>query len=100
MALVYARRCLEVIITELCERELKRKRGSDPLQGIIDRLNREEKVPHHIVVSMRNLNSLSNFGAHPKEFDLQQVKPALLDLNTILRWYVTYIESAGGTKGD
>ncbi len=99
MALVYARRCLEVIIAELCERELKRKRGSDPMQGIIDRLNREEKVPHHIIVSMRNLNSVSNFGAHPKEFDPQQVKPALLDLNTILRWYSAYIETAESTTG-
>ncbi len=93
MVLVYARRCLEVIITDLCECELKRSRGSGPLQGIIDRLHREEKVPHHIIVSMRNLNSLSTFGAHPKEFDPRQVKPVLLDLGTILRWYMNYMTS-------
>ena len=58
MVLIYARRCLEVIITDLCERELKRPRGTEPLKGIIDKLNKEEKVPHNIIVSMQNLNSL------------------------------------------
>ncbi len=93
MVLVYARRCLEVIITDLCERELKRSRGTEPLKGIIDKLNKEEKVPHNIIVSMQNLNSLSSFGAHPKDFDPMQVKPVLLDLTTSLRWYLKYMES-------
>jgi len=52
MVLVYSRRCLEVIITDLSERELKRPRGTEPLKGIIDKLNREEKVPHNIIISM------------------------------------------------
>ena len=69
MVLVYARRCLEVIITDLCECELKRPRKTEPLQGIIDKLNREEKIPSHIFASMQSLNSLSTFGSHPKEFD-------------------------------
>ena len=43
MLLVYSRRCLEVIITTLCEQELKRQRGTEPLQRIIDRLNKEGK---------------------------------------------------------
>jgi hypothetical protein len=30
MVLVYSRRCLEVIITDLSERELKRPRGTEP----------------------------------------------------------------------
>jgi len=84
MVLVYARRCLEVIITDLCERELKRDRGTEPLKGIIDKLNKEQKVPHNIIVSMQNLNSLSSFGAHPKDFDPRQVKPVLLDLTTAI----------------
>ena len=45
MVLVYARRCLEVIITDLSESELKRPRGTEPLKGIIDKLNKEEKIP-------------------------------------------------------
>lgn len=87
IVLLYARRCLEIIITELSERELKRSRGSEPLKGIIDRLHKEEKVPHNIVVSMQNLNSLATFGTHPKDFDPRQVKPVLLDLATVLEWY-------------
>ncbi|MBP1674677.1 MAG: hypothetical protein H6Q24_815, partial [Bacteroidetes bacterium] len=43
--MLYSRRCLEVIITDLCEHELKRPRKTDPLKGIIDKLNKEEKVP-------------------------------------------------------
>jgi adenylate cyclase len=88
IVLLYARRCLEIIITELSERELKRPRGSEPLKGIIDKLHKEEKVPHNIVVSMQNLNSLSTFGTHPKDFDPRQVKPVLLDLATVLEWYM------------
>jgi hypothetical protein len=45
--MLYSRRCLEVIITDLCESELKRPRKTEPLKGIIDKLNKEEKVPSH-----------------------------------------------------
>ena len=90
VVLIYSRRCLEVIITDLSERELKRPRGTEPLKGIIDKLNREEKVPDNIIVSMQNLNSLSTFGAHPKDFDPRQVKPVILDLATIIEWYLKY----------
>src|SRR4030043_2183590 len=90
MVLVYARRCLEVIITDLCESELKRPRKTEPLQGIIDKLNREEKIPSHIFASIQSLNSLATFGAHPKEFDPRQVKPVLNNLATIIEWYLKY----------
>ena len=40
MILLYSRRCLEVIITDLCECELKRERGTEPLKGIIDKLHK------------------------------------------------------------
>lgn len=88
--LLYSRRCLEVIITDLCECELKRSRKTEPLQGIIDKLNKEEKVPSYIVASMHGLNTLSTFGTHPKDFDPEQVKPVLNNLATIIRWYLKY----------
>jgi TolB-like protein len=90
IVLLYSRRCLEVIITDLCECELKRPRKTEPLKGIIDKLNKEEKVPPHIVASMQSLNSMSTFGAHPKEYDTDQVKPVLNNLATIFRWYLKY----------
>ena len=90
IVLLYSRRCLEVIITDLCECELKRPRKTEPLKGIIDRLNKEEKVPPHIIASMHGLNTLSTFGAHPKEFDPEQVKPVLNNLTTIVKWYLKY----------
>jgi len=90
IVLLYSRRCLEVIITDLCECELKRPRKTEPLKGIIDKLNKEEKVPQHIIASMHSLNSLSTFGAHPKDFDPEQVKPVLNNLATILKWYLKY----------
>jgi TolB-like protein/Tfp pilus assembly protein PilF len=90
VVMLYSRRCLEVIITDLCEKELKRPRKTEPLKGIIDKLNHEEKVPSHIIASMLNLNSLSTFGAHPKEFDPRQVKPVLINLATIIEWYLKY----------
>jgi TolB-like protein/tetratricopeptide (TPR) repeat protein len=93
VALLYSRRCLEIIITDLCECELKRPRKTEPLKGIIDKLYREQLVPSNIIVSMQNLNSLSTLGTHPKEFDPEQVKPALNNLTTIIKWYLKFNET-------
>ena len=90
VALLYARRCLEVIITDLCEKELGRPRKTEPLKGIIDKLNQVGCVPSHIITSMLNLNSLSAFGTHPKEYNPQMVRPALINLATIIEWYDKY----------
>jgi tetratricopeptide (TPR) repeat protein len=90
VALLYSRRCLEVIIIDLCECELKKSRGTEPLKGIIDKLLKEEKVPSHIIASMHGLNTLSTFGTHPKDFDPEQVKPVLSNLAIILKWYLRY----------
>ena len=94
VALLYSRRCLEVIITDLCECELKKSRGTEPLKGIIDKLQREEKVPSHIIASMHGLNTLSTFGTHPKDFDPEQVKPVLNNLEIIVRWYLKHKDPA------
>ena len=98
MILLYSRRCLEVIVTDLCECELKRPRKTEPLQGIIDKLNKEGKVPSHIIASMHGLNSLSAFGAHPGDYDPEQVKPVLVNLDIIIRWYLRYKDSAIRSK--
>ena len=90
--MLYSRRCLEVINTDLCECELKRPRKTEPLKGIIDKLNKEEKVPSHIITSMHSLNSLATYGAHPKDFDPEQVKPVLNNLSIVLKWYLKYKE--------
>jgi len=90
VVMLYSRRCLEIIVTDLCECELKRPRKTEPLKGIIDKLHHEEKIPSHIITSMQNLNSLSTYGAHPKEFDPEQVKPVLNNLTTIIKWYLKY----------
>jgi len=88
--LIYSRRCLEVIVTDFCEKELKRPRKTEPLKGIIDKLSHEEKVPSQIIASMHYLNSISTFGAHPKDFDPEQVKPVLSNLVIIIKWYTKY----------
>ena len=90
MVLLYSRRCLEVIITNLCECELKRPRKTEPLLGIIDKLHKEEKVPSHIIASMHGLNELSTYGAHPKDFDTKQVRTTLINLETVIEWYLKY----------
>jgi len=88
--MLYSRRCLEVIITDLCECELKRERGTEPLKGIIDKLHKEKKIPAHIASSMYGLNELSTYGTHPKDFDPEQVKPVLNNLTIIIKWYLKY----------
>jgi hypothetical protein len=37
---------------------------------------------------MHGLNDLSTYGAHPKEFNPQQVRPVLINLTTIIQWYL------------
>jgi len=96
--MLYSRRCLEVIITDLCECELKRPRKTEPLKGIIDKLNKEEKVPSHIITSMHGLNELSTYGTHPKDFDPEQVKPVLINLDIIIKWYLKYKETGTDIK--
>lgn len=90
VVMLYSRRCLELIITDLCECELKRPRKTEPLKGILDKLNAEEKVPSYIITSMLSLNSMANYGAHPKDFDPEQVKPVLNNLSIIIKWYLKY----------
>jgi hypothetical protein len=57
--LLYSRGCLVIIITDLYEYELKRPRKTGPLKGIIDKLNKERKVPSNFITSMDHLDSLS-----------------------------------------
>jgi TolB-like protein len=97
--MLYSRRCLEVIITDLCECELKRSRKTEPLKGIIDKLLHEGKVPSHIITSMDSLNSLSTYGTHPKDFDPEQVKPVLSNLAIIIKWYLKYKETKKVIQG-
>lgn len=42
---------------------------------------------------MDHLNSLSAYGAHPKEFDPEQLKPVLNNLDIIIKWYLRYREA-------
>jgi non-specific serine/threonine protein kinase len=100
MILLYSRRCLEVIITYLCECELKRDRGTEPLKGIIDKLNKEKKVPSNIITSMDHLNSLSAYGAHPKDFDPAQVKPVLVNLDISIKWYLKFKNLQSSVKSE
>ena len=39
---------------------------------------------------MHGLNDLSTYGAHPKDFDPEQVKPVLINLDIIIKWYLKY----------
>jgi TolB-like protein/Tfp pilus assembly protein PilF len=39
---------------------------------------------------MHGLNDLSTYGTHPKDFDPAQVKPVLVNLDIIIKWYLKY----------
>jgi TolB-like protein/Tfp pilus assembly protein PilF len=39
---------------------------------------------------MHGLNELSTYGAHPKDFDPEQVKPVLNNLTTTIKWFLKY----------
>lgn len=88
--LLIARRMLELIASRVCEERLNRKRGTEPLASVIDKLNRGNCIPEYVITSMNNLNRLSLFGAHPKEFSPRQVREALMAMCSILEWYVRY----------
>ena len=69
VVLLYSRRCLETMISQLCVHSLKRDRGTEPLKGLIDKLYKENIIPAFIHTSMQNVNNISNYWAHPKEFN-------------------------------
>jgi hypothetical protein len=100
--MLYSRRCLEAITADLCECELKRPRQTEPLKGIIDKLHKGGKVPSHIITSMHGLNHLSIYDTHPKDFDPEQIKPVLINLDIINKWYLKYkgFQIAGRQKLD
>jgi hypothetical protein len=39
---------------------------------------------------MHGLNELSTYGTHPKNFDPEQIKPVLVNLDIIIKWYMKY----------
>jgi hypothetical protein len=87
--LLVARRMLEVIVTQICEEKLNRTRGNEPLAGILGKIGHEHVMPEYVITSMENLNRLSTYGAHPKDFSPIQVREALLALCSIMEWYVS-----------
>jgi len=87
--LLVARRMLEVIVTQVCEETLKRPRGTEPLGGILGKISHDKAIPEYVLTSMENLNRLSTYGAHPKDFSQRQVREALMALCSIMEWYVT-----------
>ena len=87
--LLVARRILEVIVTQICEENLHRERGNEPLVRILEKIGRENVMPDYVMTSMHNLNRLSTYGAHPKDFSPRQVREALLALCSIMEWYVS-----------
>jgi len=58
---------LRVIITDLCECELKRPPENQPLKGIIDKLNKEREGSSTYNRFDAQPEQLSTFGAHPKD---------------------------------
>ena len=42
--------------------------------------------------------NLSTYGAHPKDFDPEQVKPVLINLVIIIKWYLKYKETGTDIK--
>jgi hypothetical protein len=96
--LLVARRMLEVIVAQICEEKMNRPRGNEPLAGILGKIGHEHIVPEYVVTSMENLNRLSTYGAHPKDFSPRQVREALLALCSIMEWYVSAGMKSGSSK--
>jgi hypothetical protein len=91
--LLIARRMLEVVVTHVCQRGLDRSRGTEPLSAVIDKIAREGCTPEYVMTSMVNLNRLSTYGAHPKDFSTRQVREALIALCSIVEWYAQYCQA-------
>jgi TolB-like protein/lipoprotein NlpI len=49
---------------------------------------------------MQGLNELSTYGAHPKDFDPEQVKPVLVNLDIIIKWYLKHKKTVKDIKAE
>ncbi|EGV27678.1 TIR protein [Thiorhodococcus drewsii AZ1] len=85
-SLVRARRALEVIVIELCECQLERERGTEPLDKLLTGF--KKIVPDSPLAAMVYLNKLGNLGAHPKPIRDKDVRQALAALARVLDWYL------------
>jgi len=100
-ALVRVRVALEVIVVELCEGQLQRERGTEPLASLLTRFAKEKiGVPESVLAAMDYLNKLGNLGAHPKPVRDKDVEQALAALTRVLDWYVRdYKQGFDGSPG-
>ena len=96
--LTCSRSCLELIVSDLCNSEFTGPTNTESLEGAIDRLDQQGKVPEDIIVLMRNLYSLSSSDEQAKELDSEQLKPVLRNLTVILKWYLKYKGAPSGVK--
>jgi hypothetical protein len=89
MALIRTRKLLEFVVHDWYERSFQENPGSRPLENLIQRLIKEQKLPKKLAASANLIRELGNVGAHGfgEGVGVGDVEGAVGHLVPLLEWY-------------
>lgn len=97
VSLLKARMSTEAICKQVFKEEGLDKKGEKPisklmLKELVDKLNRADILPEHILISLNTIQKFGNFGSHDQGDDSENItqkfiQPCLQALATLVDWY-------------
>jgi len=88
MALTAARKVLEFIVRDIYKRHTGNEAGTQPLENLLQRLNKDGCLPRLIAAYANAVRELGNVGTHVFEnLTKEDVARSLSQLTVIVQWY-------------
>jgi formylglycine-generating enzyme required for sulfatase activity len=90
MALTRSRKVLELMVREVYERRIQEPAGTQPLEGLLQRLHQNDHLPPLVNTYARGIRELGNIGTHKTRMTITgaDVTISLAQLLSIVEWYV------------
>src|SRR5438876_11057474 len=96
MALTRARKGLEIVVRAVYERRVGTPAGTQPLEGLLQRLVKDGHLPRRIAAYANAVRELGNVGTHVvgERITSEDVRKSLAQLLEIFEWYAASENSA------
>ena len=96
MALTRARKGLEIVVRAVYERRVGTPAGTQPLEGLLQRLVKDGHLPRRIAAYANAVRELGNVGTHAvgERITSEDVRKSLAQLLEIFEWYAASENSA------
>src|SRR4051794_10107683 len=88
-ALFRLRKVLESIVTPLFEERVGTPAGTQPLEGLIQRLIKDRHLPRRVAVHANTVRELGNVGVHDQNSQVERhdVAHSIQHLIEVIAWY-------------